>query len=490
MTNKHSRRFMSAFCALLVAVVSGLGASCQSAPDAVETTGDEAAVTTGATEETTELPDDLPDENFDGYEFMIATETENEWMVLAEEATGDVVDDALYERNIAVEERFNVKFTTLTGDHTSLGNLITSSVQAGDDEIDLCCTHVVNTGSLALNGLFVNWYEVPYVDFSKPWWAPSTTNDLSVNNKCVLAISDFSLTALANTYCVFYNKQLAEDYGIGDLYKIASDGAWTIDKLTELSRDIYVDLNGDNTQNNGDRYGFVSTSRSALNAYLWSFGGKVLSKNESGGLELVYHNDKTADMVQKLCQVFYENTGIYINSKEATYDSLFSINMFLENKAVFINANIGQTLQYLREMENDYGILPYPKWDEAQTEYYTMVDGSHDILAVPITATNLERTGIITEALSAESYKRVIPAYYETALKTKYARDDESVQMLDMIANSRIFDLGYVYDGWSGASFIFQELISANNTSFESTWASRQSSIEAHYNEVIEFFES
>ena len=66
-----------------------------------------------------------------------------------------------------------------------------------------------------------------------------------------------------------------------------------------------------------------------------------------------------------------------------------------------------------------------------------MVDGSHDILAVPITATNLERTGIITEALSAESYKRVIPAYYETALKTKYARDDESVQMLDMIANSR-----------------------------------------------------
>lgn len=141
-------------------------------------------------------------------------------------------------------------------------------------------------------------------------------------------------------------------------------------------------------------------------------------------------------------------------------------------------------------MENDYGILPYPKWDEAQTEYYTMVDGSHDILAVPITATNLERTGIITEALSAESYKRVIPAYYETALKTKYARDDESVQMLDMIANSRVFDIGYVYDGWSGASFIFQELISANNTSFESTWASRQSSIEAHYNEVIEFFES
>ena len=352
MTNKHSRRFMSAFCALLAAV-AGLGASCQSTPDAVETTGGDADVATGTTEETTELPDDLPDENFDGYEFMIATETENEWMVLAEEATGDVVDDALYERNIAVEERFNVKFTTLTGDHTSLGNLITSSVQAGDDEIDLCCTHVVNTGSLALNGLFVNWYEVPYIDFTKPWWAPSTTNDLSVNNKCVLAISDFALTALANTYCVFYNKQLAEDYGIGDLYKIASDGAWTIDKLTELSRDVYVDLNGDNTQNNGDRYGFVSTSRSALNAYLWSFGGKVLSKNESGGLELVYHNDKTSDMVTKLCQVFYENTGIYINSREATYDSLFSINMFLENKAVFITANIGQTLQYLREMEND-----------------------------------------------------------------------------------------------------------------------------------------
>ena len=100
-------------------------------------------------------------------------------------------------------------------------------------------------------------------------------------------------------------------------------------------------------------------------------------------------------------------------------------------------------------------------------------------------------SAIITEALCAESYKKVVPAYYETALKTKYTRDDESIAMIDMIVNSRVFDLGYVYDAWNGASFIFQTLISANKPIFESYWASNEKKITTFYNDkVIAFFEN
>ena len=134
--------------------------------------------------------------------------------------------------------------------------------------------------------------------------------------------------------------------------------------------------------------------------------------------------------------------------------------------------------------------MPCPKWDEAQEEYHTLVDGSHQALAVPTTVVNTDMVGAVTEVLNAESWKTVIPAYYDVALKVKATRDNESVEMIDMVANSRKFDFGYIYDGWEGASFILSGLISSKDTDFESTYAKKEKAIVKHYEEVIEFFEN
>ncbi|MCI8388005.1 MAG: hypothetical protein HFE63_06010 [Clostridiales bacterium] len=443
-----------------------------------------------ALEERAEIADGLPVKDYKGDSFTIAAETQNEWMILQAEETGDVISDAVYKRNMAVEERFNVKLAVLADSQDNLNSRITNSIQANDDDIDLCFTHVVSTGLMAMNDVFMNWYDIPYIDFSKPWWSQSNVDDLTVDGVCPLAIGDFALNALAKTYCVFYNLKLGEDYGLDDIYGVVNDGKWTIDYVQSITKDIYSDLNYNNAVDGEDLFGYISTARSSLNTYLWAFGGNVLSKNSSGEVELVYHTDRTNDMVNKLCSFFFDNAGIYINSKEAEYSSLFALDRFAAESAVFINASIGDSVDFLREMKSDYGILPYPKWDEAQDRYYTMVDGSHGILAVPITVRDTERVGIITEALCAESYKKLIPAYYETALKTKYTRDDESVEMLDKIVESRVFDLGYVYDGWKGASFIFQTLIAGNKPIFESHWASKEAAISAYYDTVIGYFES
>ena len=436
------------------------------------------------------ISDGLPEKNYNGATFTIATETGNEWMVIQEESTGDVVDDAVYKRNLAVEDRFGVKFEVISDGHVEISQKVNNMVQSGDDSIDLCMTHVVQSGMMAMKDVYMNWYDVPNVDFEKPWWADSTVDDLTVNDVCLLAVGDYALSALANTYCMFYNKKLAEDYKIADLYPIVNEGKWTIDKVAELTKDIYTDYNSNGKIDGADQFGFVTTARSSLNAFLWSFGGHVLEKDKDGKVELVYHSDRTSDMVAKLCSILYDNDGIYINSKEPEYSSFFAIDTFNDGRAVFITGSIGNAVQYFRDMKDDFGILPYPKWDEAQENYYTMVDGSHDILAVPASIGDVERVGIITEALCAESYKKLVPAYYEVALKTKYTRDDESIAMIDMIAASRVFDLGYVYDGWKGASFIFQNLIAENNPNFESYWASKESSVTEYYDKVIDYFEN
>ena len=111
-------------------------------------------------------------------------------------------------------------------------------------------------------------------------------------------------------------------------------------------------------------------------------------------------------------------------------------------------------------------------------------------MAIPVTVQNMEMAGIITEAMCAESYKLVIPAYYDTALKYKGTRDETSVEILDMIVNARVFDMGYVYDGWKGASFLIQNMVRDSGSNFASTWAGKEQSVTAHYAEVIEYFET
>ena len=478
---------------LLTALITSTVACGSETPPAETTASDSTSTETTALDALAEraaVSDGLPVKNYGEETFTIATDIGSEWIVIQDESTGDVIDDAIYKRNLAIEERFKVKLNCISDEYKEILKKVTSMVQAGDNEIDLCMTHVVASGEYSMNNIFLNWYDVPNVDFSKPWWSESTVNDLTVNGVCLLAVGDFALTALARTYCMFYNQQLADEYKVGDLYQIANDGKWTVDRIKELSKDVYVDLNSNSAIDGEDRFGYITTVRSALNAYLWSFGGKVLSKDQNGDIKLVYHNEKTGEMVAKLCSLFFDNDGIYNNSKEPTYSYLFALDAFKSDRALFINANIGNAVNELRDMEADYGILPYPKWDENQDRYYTMVDGSHHVLAVPVTVSDPERTGIITEALCAESYKQVVPAYYETALKTKYTRDDESIAMIDMIVNSRVFDLGYVYDGWKGASFIFQNLISNNNPNFESEWASKESAVTTYYQSVIDYFEN
>jgi len=440
------------------------------------------------------IDDELGSYNFDGYKFRIATCNNMTDHYFMEESSGDVVDDAIYTRNRTVEERFNCKITVVNDTGHRETGIIINTVTANEDAIDLVCWHVVVLGQIVPNGYFLNWYDIPKVNFEKPWWSDSNINDLTYNGVCITAIGDFILSAIGKTYCVFYNKKLGADYGIPDLYKIVNDGSWTIDYLISLSKDIYVDQNHNSQVDNDDLYGLTSDCMSNVCAYLWAFDNPIYRKNNEGKLEFSLNLDKTASIVQKILEGFTTYEGIRMDRNYTNVDGAFrhmyGRDMFARGLSVFANANIGDALGYFRDLEDDYAILPYPKWDENQSKYYTMVDGSHQVMAVPITVSNTELIGFITEALCAESYKKVVPAYYDVALKFKGTRDEESIAMLDMIVNSRVFDFGYVYDAWSGAAFIIQNLVDQNNPNVASYWAKYEKSIMKHYESVIEYFEN
>ncbi len=353
--------------------------------------------------------------------------------------------------------------------------------------MDLIAMHVVECALLAIKNNFLNWYDIPEIDFSQPWWSESMTRDLTYNGIAPVAVGDFVLSAIAKTYCTFYNKTLAENYDLPDMYQVVRDGKWTLDYVIETTKDIYSDINGNGQVDSEDLFGYASDTKTNMNAYLWAFDNPVFTR-DGDKLVYSYKSEKINDIVSKLVNTFTVYNGIATDFGATWHYGLFSL--FVKNRAVFANGTLGHSLTALSDMTDDIGFLPYPKWNEEQESYYTMADGSHQALAVPITASNLEMIGAVTEVLNAESWKDVVPAYYDVALKVKATRDLESVEMIDIILNSRMFDFGYVYNGWDGASFLLSEFVTNKSTDFESDYAKKEKIINKQYESVIEYFEN
>ncbi|MDD4773528.1 MAG: hypothetical protein PHZ09_07965, partial [Eubacteriales bacterium] len=424
-------------------------------------------------------------EDFDGKSFHIIGDAACTDWYNREELTGDVLEDAIYQRNILVSERFNITIEATVFNEVDQPARLKNSVMAGDDAYQLYAGHIIYAGQAVGDDLYNDWYNIPHIDFDKPWWSRSTVEDLTYAGKAFLAMGDFALSTIDSTYAMYFNKQLAADFSVPDMYKLVNDGKWTVDKLIELSTDVYSDLNGNGIADKDDQFGYTIWARSPVNVYLWAFGEKLCKKQPDGTMELDYFNPKVVDIYNKLYDLHWNSPGSYtdINPEEKIADQIFK-----NNQALFIPHTFTFAARDLRDFDTDYGIIPYPKWDEVQDSHYTMVDGGHEALAIPASIQDIDFVGKITEVLCAESWKRVVPTYYDIVLKTKGSRDEESVAMLDRIFEKRVFDFGYVY-GVFGAAFWVQFLVYDKSADIASYYEKNHKAYDKRMQDVFDYFD-
>jgi hypothetical protein len=485
--------FLLAALTLVPAVMTSCGGDTPSTSDDTKAPEATEAVTEAATEPVDMLEarlsvdDGVETKDYNGAPFRIVTSDNQTKWYWVEAETGSVVDDEIFRRNSKVEERFNVKMeVTLDKGYADTSRHVSNTIKAADDSIELVAMHAIECALLAIKGNFLNWYDVPSINFEQPWWADSTIEDLSYEGVAPVAIGDFVMTAMASTYCTFYNKTLAANYDLPNMYDVVKEGKWTIDYITSIAKDIYQDLNGNNEVDSEDFFGYASDTRSAMDAYLWAFDNPIFTRDGDKPV-YSYKTEKINNIVSKLVNTFTAYNGIS-GGFEASWN--YGRDLFMVSRVVFATGVLNHSIANMADMTDEIGFLPYPKWDEAQKEYHTLVDGSHQALAVPTTVADPAMIGAVTEVLNAESWKTVIPAYYDVALKVKATRDLESVEMIDLVVNSRKFDFGYIYDGWAGPSFILSGLVQAKNSDFESTYAKKEKGIDKHYTKVIEWFEN
>lgn len=415
----------------------------------------------------------------DGYEMFTKEEDINK---------GDLIKDAKASRNKAVEGKLNCKIElTYNAGIVELQEYVSKTILSGSDEFDLIVNHILTAGGMVTKGLFLNWYDVPYVDFSKPWWAASTSTELTYDNKCILAISDINATSITSTCVIAFNKNLAADYDLGNMYELVLNGEWTFEAMYEMIKDVYIDSDGSGDRSSGDFYGGAFGLGDTSNAWLWAFNNPVVTKDEDGVPTFSIKSDKINNIMQTLFDFYFNTTGVGNNIEMEDFNGL---KMFTNRQCIMTPISLGYVAgEQLRNFEDDYGILPYPKWDEYQDNYYSHVYGESTACAVPKTAKDLEFIGVCTEALSYESWKTVTPTIYETALKTRYLRDSESKEVLDIVLDQRYFDFGFVYDNWQGFAYTVMFMLKDQNENFESYYAKKYGTARIQLKKVIKAFD-
>jgi len=430
--------------AILLALLASLLLSCggDGADDGGTATGQTTGENvSGESAQNADLTPYLPEADYEGYEFNILIRQQvRARQDFIFEDTAEVLDEALYQRQLAVEERFGITIKLI--EKGASGDDAVTSIRAGDDDYDLVLPHAhVAWGSYIIPGLALDWADLPHVDLDRPWWNRDARESLSIGGKIFTTTGDASYLSLGCANAIAFNKKLFKDLEIPEPYQMVLEGKWTFDEFARIVRMGSRDLNGDGVLDiKNDRLGFVTTIWQAPVAFLYTCGARTTRK-DANDIPYIALNEspKTITFLGELFELLKSEHCHDFNESEAP--ELLHIRAFEDEKALMMDLNI-YALKELRGMDNNYGILPYPKYTESDA-YTASVDAGVHTLIVPHTAKDPGRTSAVLESLSAEGYKTVMPAFYEKSLQVKYTRDDVSVQMLDIIKDTRVFDFGY-----------------------------------------------
>lgn len=425
---------------LAVLLAALLLASCGSGTTQTDGTSDSTGETSTEPEETKDpLMDDLGEYDFGGYEYRVlsAEYDPNGTFVLfdTEEETGEVLVDSLYKRNREIEERFNIKFVASEDNYDNNFKTLRQTALAQEDAYDMIMLINRNAFSVAVEGLLMPVSKLTHLNLEKDYYLHDINDALTINGKRFLVYSEESVYTFERACMIAFNKKLAEDLKTPDLYDLVRSGGWTMDKMLEIASDATRDLDGDGKLTESDQWG-VTGNVDYVYASFWISANEPSIKKDVNDIPFYNANsERFNNIVEKLLN--HVNTG-------STFCTSYDLNkvhdLFMTDRALFLGTVIGR-LFALRDMKTDFGLLPNPKYDEEQKVYYTRACDAW-LHVVPVTNSDPERTSVIMEALASGSARYVFPAYYEKAVSQKVLRDEQSVEMIDLIRFNRVIDIG------------------------------------------------
>lgn len=452
---------------VLFALVSALLlSSCGGGTEETKETTPQNGVDTTETVVETELTPDIPDVRYDDTEFRIlyrygahAYNIEDIWV---ESLNGEVINDAVYNRNIALEEKFGLTLVPI--EEKSPVALLKKNVTAGDDFCEILADRKIELFPLTMQNMALDLHNLQYTDFTKPWWDGNVAEQMNIGGKLYMMVGDFNLSSTCGVTFLCFNKSMLTDYGFTSPYEDAFGGTWTIDKMLEMVNAVSVDLNGDGVMDANDRYGFLSQVPYRLTT---GFGVEMIERDENGYPNLAPLSDRlvssmeivTALMNDKEHTISYDEMAKGQDTSAYPHIYAYGRSKFVTNQILFFEGGIG-VADELREMTSAYGILPMPKLDEDQERYYNIVDEYATAWVIPVSSTHTDMTDVVMEYMSYAS-DELVEAVYETTFKAKRMQAKEDAEMLDLIRSTTCYELTFIMN--AGVREMLEEAVKTGN---------------------------
>ncbi|MCQ2429107.1 MAG: hypothetical protein MJ192_02135 [Clostridia bacterium] len=441
-------------CGLLAGLMLLTCIGCGNGEDVTDETQPDAAKTE---EIETELKDNVPELNYNDDEVTILSRYREGWTsgeIAVEGLNKDPVNDAVYERNKTVEDRLGLKIISQeehNDDQALVITMIKNDVSSGAGEYDLLAAACYVTLNESLNGTFADLRQTEYVDFDKPWWSQGFNSAVEYKGAQFAVTGAAVLSMYRFAFATLFNKRLFKEANVPNLYDNVRDGTWTLDYQISIVSSFHRDDGNGKQDATGDVYGLITTDYISTDPYWSSCQVPILTKDEYGDYTLEnFDSARLSDVCDKLILLYYGSDG-------ATYDIAHYgadqeqddiRDMFSEGWGAMATLRL-MALENasMRDMVDEYGVVPMPKFDEVQKDYQTLLHDQFTVLAVPTTVRDdrLTEVSALMEVLCYQSYKTVKPAYYDVALRSKYMKDPDSAEMLDLLINNIYIDPGIIY---------------------------------------------
>ena len=365
--------------------------------------------------------------------------------------------------NFSASWGYNVNIVERIEDGEEPLSFLQTAAYADDYAFDVIYGWGYKLGACVIEGLLGDISSLPHIDLTRDYWAPDACEDLMINNSVYMVPCDISMNRLDWTTFMSFNKRIVEDYNIVQdmggktFYELVNEGQWTIHKFLQAVQLISTDMDGNGTIDNTDVYGLIDASGTG-EIYGFGCGIDLVKRNDDGSYLVSYCDENSINLATKINEIFTNKKFVksymdlmYSGDIPDGMDQFeYARSFFSNGHSLFITGS-ANTMNEFRDMEDEYGILPMPKFDESQENYISTVDSNAAMFAIPakyrtdISSASPDRTGKVLEAMSKLSSKTVLPAYIDTIVKHGPSDTEHDLAMLDIIYNTTHYEFANMF---------------------------------------------
>ncbi|HOJ47513.1 MAG TPA: extracellular solute-binding protein [Bacillota bacterium] len=435
----------------------------------------------------------LPYQDFENREFRILVRGkvfdtyQSDDFTTDSELYGDLLNDAVARRNNYIEEKYHVKLTVIKSD--TINEDIRNEAAANSGAYDAIMPAIPALASFAQSGYLYDLKSLNNFFEDAPWWDPNATKIFTIDNKLYFTTGDITILNKVCTPSILFNKDMVQEHGLENPYQLVRDMQWTFDKFVQMAKSVTVINSLDQRTAKENTFGLLTSNGDAL-AFYGASGETLCGKDENDEPYITFNRERSINVAKKVLETLANGDFAVFAEEFEKPIWVTSLNAFIEGRILFRPSGFSATTKIRKQSDLNFGIVPFPLWDDTQDRYYSYcTNGQVAGIAIPKSCDDPEFSAYMIDIYAAAAKNFITPAYYEVNLRTRDARDDESLEMLDIIFSNIVYDIGEAYN-FGSIGTMLNTMLTNRETEVISRFEAIEGQVQADIDKTIIAYQS